>query len=274
MTNESILVLGGTGKTGRRVVAQLRSQGVTAIPASRSAERAFDWADEATWGPALRGVDAVYLVDDASANPATTLAPFVERAVALGVRRHVLLSARGLEEPDAPLPSEAALRASDAEWTILRPSWFNQNFSEDLFLEGILAGELALSTGEGTDPFIDAEDIAAVAATTLTNDGHVGEVYELSGPRLLSFGDAVEEVAKAAGRDITFLPVSREECAKRLMAAGASAEDATFAVDVFDGIAGGGNAYLSDGVRRVLNREPRDFADFARDAAATGVWQA
>ncbi|GAA2244813.1 NAD(P)H-binding protein [Streptomyces amakusaensis] len=273
MTIDSILVLGGTGKTGRRLVARLRSQGVTAIPASRSGERGFDWADEPTWATALSGVDAVYLVDDGSADPAVTLAPFVELAVASGARRHVLLSARGLETPDAPLPAEAALRASDAEWTILRPTWFAQNFSEDLFLDSMLAGELALSTGEGPDPFIDAEDIAAVAAAVLTQDGHGGEVYELSGPRLMSFGDAAQEVARATGRSIAFRPVSREECVERMVASGADPGAAAFAADVFDGIRAGRNAYLSDGVQRVLKREPRDFAEYARDAAATGVWR-
>ncbi|MFD3652495.1 NAD(P)H-binding protein [Streptomyces sp. NPDC058620] len=281
MTNESVVVIGGTGKTGRRVVARLRAQGVETRAASRSGETPFDWADRASWRPALAGATAAYIVPlDASPSPVPAL---VEEAVASGVRRLVLLSARGVDVPgyfgasydgNGPhMEAEAAVRAADVAWTILRPGWFAQNFSEGVFLDDVNAGELALPTGDGAAAFVDAEDIAEVAVAALTEDGHAGEVYELSGPRALGIGEALAEIEKATGIRSTYVPAGEEEFLAGLVAQGMPEAEAGLWTDALKPIRTHREAAVADGVRRALGREPRDFTDFVRDAAAGGAWQ-
>ncbi|MFJ5646267.1 NAD(P)H-binding protein [Streptomyces sp. NPDC093223] len=274
----TVLVLGGTGKTGRRVVARLRALGVETHAASRSGDRPFDWSAPGTWRAALSGVDAVYIVGP-EGSPSPTPA-FVEQAVESGVRRLVLLSARGVDSPGhlseavgAPhRESEAAVRASGVAWTILRPGWFAQNFSEGVFLDGVRGGELALPTGDGTAAFIDADDIAAVAVAALTEDGHGGKVYELSGPRALSISDVLDEIAKVTGVRASYVPVDPTAYQAGLVAQGMHTEDAKVWTEAMEPILTSLEAPLTDGVRQALGRPPRDFADFARAAAAAGAW--
>jgi uncharacterized protein YbjT (DUF2867 family) len=266
-----ILVLGSTGKTGRRVVERLTARGIPTRAGARSGEPPFDWDDRDTWAPVLQGVGSVYVQHylDALPGAAETLGSFAELAVANGVPRLVHLSGRG--EAEAEL-AEQAVRDTGAEVTTLRSTWFSQNFSESYFLDGLLAGELALPAGNTPDPFVDADDIADVAVAALTDDGHVGEVYELTGPRLLTFADAVEEIAQATGRELRYVPVSVEDFAYALEEQAVPDEWIELLVYLFQEVLDGRNAHLADGVQRALGREPRDFADYARDAAATGVW--
>ena len=145
--------------------------------------------------------------------------------------------------------------------------------NERFFLEPILAGEVAFPAAPDlAEPFIDADDIADVAVAALTGDGHVGQLYEVTGPRLLGWGQAVAEIAAAAGRPIRYLPVSLEEYASLLLENQVPADYVKMLTDVFTEVLDGRNAYLSDGVRRALGRKPRDFGDYARAAATTGVW--
>jgi uncharacterized protein YbjT (DUF2867 family) len=190
-------------------------------------------------------------------------------ALANGTRRLVLLSGRGEEEAQR---AERVLQESDADWTIVRCSWFSQNFSESFFLEPLLAGEVALPAGSVGEPFVDVEDIADVAAAALTEDGHVGQLYELTGPRLLRFDEAVEEIARAAGRPISYVPVSIGAFTAGLAQEGVPDDVVSLLAYLFTEVLDGRNAHLSDGVQRALGREPRDFAQFARDTAAAGVW--
>ena len=194
---QTTLVLGGTGKTGRRVAERLKARGVPTRVGSRSGEPPFDWEDRSTWAPVLEGVGSAYISHylDALPGAAETVGSFAELAVANGVRRQVLLGGRG--EPEAERV-EAAARDSGAELTILRSTWFAQNFSEGAFFDFVLAGEVTLPAGDTPEPFVDVDDIADVAVAALTEDGHEGEVYELTGPRLLTFKEAVGEIARAA----------------------------------------------------------------------------
>ncbi len=268
------LVLGGTGKTGRRVVTRLQERDVPVRIGSRSGEPAFDWEDPATWAPALQDVGAVYVSyypDLAAPGAPEAVGAFARLAVASGARRLVLLSGRGEEEAQA---AEKALIDSGADWTILRASWFDQNFSEDYLLEPVLAGEVVLPAGDVGEPFVDADDIADVAVAALTGNGHSGQIYELTGPRLLTFADAVAAIADTTGREIGFTRVSPEDYASALAAEGVPADVIDLLVYLFTTVLDGRNASLGDGVRRVLGRSPRDFADYAREAAATGVWKA
>ncbi|MGW0481341.1 NmrA family NAD(P)-binding protein [Nonomuraea sp. NPDC003214] len=276
MSVSPILVIGARGKTGRRVAARLDRLGLPVRAASRSGSPAFDLADRDTWRPALAGAGAVYLVPMHESVPVATVAEFAGAAAESGVRRVVLLSARGpagaAESYQEPV--ERAVRATGLEWTILRPAWFAQNFSEDLFLEPILAGELALPTGEGREAFVDAGDIADVAAAALTGDGHAGEVYELSGPEALSFRTAVELIAEATGREIRYTPLEPAGFTAALTGQGLPAEAADLVTELLVRIRDGAGEHVSDGVRRALGREPRSFAAYVKEAAQAGAWSA
>jgi uncharacterized protein YbjT (DUF2867 family) len=268
---EPTLVLGGTGKIGRRVVKRLTARGLPVRIGSRSGEPRFDWDDRATWAPALEGVGSAYVSHywDAIPGAAETLGSFAELAVERGVRRLVLLTGRGEEEAER---AWRAVRDSGAELTVLRSTWFAQNFSEDYWREMVQAGEVALPAGDTPEPFVDAGDIADVAVAALSDARHVGQVYELNGPRLLTFAEAVREISRTLGREIRYLPVSIEEFASASVEQGVPGEVVEMLTFIFGEVLDGRNAHLADGVQRALGREPRDFNDYARDAAATGIW--
>jgi uncharacterized protein YbjT (DUF2867 family) len=268
---EPILVLGPTGKTGRRVVQRLTTRGLPTRLGARSGKPPFDWDDQTTWAPVLDGAGSVYLQHYLDALPGSDeiIGSFAELAVANGVSRIVHLSGRG--EPAAER-AEQAVQDTGADVTTLRATWFSQNFSESYFLDGLLAGELALPAGNTPEPFVDADDIADVAVAALTDDSHVGKVYELTGPRLLTFADAVGEIAEATGTEIRYVPVSVEAFAAALEEQAVPGDWIELLVYLFEEVLDGRNAHLADGVQRALGREPKDFADYARDAAATGVW--
>ncbi|MFD3972688.1 NAD(P)H-binding protein [Streptomyces cyaneofuscatus] len=265
-----ILVIGGTGKTGRRVVERLETLGRPARVGSRSGETPFVWEDENTWEAALDGVSAAYVTyypDLAFPGAKEAVGRFAAVAVERGVKRLVLLSGRGEE---GAVASEDALKASGCDWTVVRCNWFNQNFSESFFLDPVLSGELALPTGDAVEPFVDADDIADVAVAALTDDRHIGRTYELSGPRLLSFHDVARELSAATGRTITYIPVGIDDYRSALRQLGEPEEFA----DLFTLIVDGRNASIVHGVREALGREPKDFADYAKEAAAGGAWNA
>jgi uncharacterized protein YbjT (DUF2867 family) len=269
---KTTLVLGGTGKTGRRVAQRLKARGVPTRVGSRSGEPPFDWEDEATWESALQNVGSVYVSyypDLAVPGAVEAVRSFAELAVESGVRRLVLLSGRG--EPEAER-AEAAVRDSGADLTILRSTWFMQNFSEDYMLEHVLSGEIRLPAGDVPTPFLDADDIAEVAVAALTEDRHAGQLYELTGPRSLTFAEAAAEIAEATDREIRYVPVSLEEHAAEAAEHGVPAEVVELLTYLFSEVVDGRNANTTDGVQRALGREPKDFADYARDAATSGVW--
>jgi uncharacterized protein YbjT (DUF2867 family) len=271
-TDNTVFVAGGTGKTGRRVASRLQARGIPVRIGSRSGGPPFDWDDRTTWAPALRGAGSAYIAyypDVALPGAADTVAEFARTAVEGGTRRLVLLSGRGEEEAQR---SEQALARSGADWTVVRASWFMQNFSESFFLEPLLAGELALPADAVPEPFVDAEDIADVAVAALTDDRHAGEVYEVTGPRLLRFEQAVAEIAQASGRPIRYVPLTIEQFAAGVKESGVPDDVLSLLTYLFTEVLDGRNGSLTDGVQRALGRPPRDFRDYARDAAAAGAW--
>lgn len=274
-TSSDILVLGATGKTGRRLTARLRDTGTARVrAASRSGEVVFDWSLPHTWGPALAGAGAVYLVAPDDASP---VREFVRQAEAAGVHRFVALSGHGIEKAGDDFgrgmaAGEEAVRESAAEWTVLRPNNFFQNFDEDLWLAPLRAGRLGLPIGEMPEPFVDADDVAAVAARVLTEEGHAGRTYELSGPRAITFAEATRTIAEAAGRPIRFEELTPAAHRAELLAGGwpeaaADALGAMFALH-----RAGHTAEVTDDVRRVLGRDPADLEPWARRVAARGTW--
>jgi uncharacterized protein YbjT (DUF2867 family) len=266
------LITGGTGKTGRRVAQRLEARGRAVRIGSRSGTPRFDWEDRTTWRAALDGTSAAYVSfhpDLTVPGAVDAVAAFAEAAVAAGCRRLVLLSGRG--EPEAQA-AERAVQGSGADWTIVRCSWFNQNFSESYFREPLAGGELALPADGVAEPFVDADDIADVAVAALTDDGHAGRVYELTGPRLLRFDEAVAEIAAAAGRSIRYVPLTLEQFTEGMRAEGAPADATALLAFLFGEVLDGRNESLADGVQQALGRPPRDFRDFARAEAAKGTW--
>jgi len=272
MSTRTTLVLGGTGKTGRRVVERLRSRGVPARVASRSGEPPFDWGDPATWQAAVAGADAVYIAyypDLAVQGAADAIRSLTGLAVTNGVRRLVLLSGRG--EPEAQR-CEHIVRLSGVEWTLVRASWFNQNFSEGYLLAPLLAGEVALPAGSIGEPFVDADDVADVAVAALTEDRHHTRLYELTGPRLWTFAEAVAEVARVTGRDIRYTELSSAAYVSMLRRADVPPVFVGLLAYLFAEVLDGRNASVTDGVMQALGRPPRDFADYVRDTARAGLW--
>ncbi|HXV58905.1 MAG TPA: NAD(P)H-binding protein [Gaiellaceae bacterium] len=270
---QTVLVLGGTGKTGTRVASRLAARGVPVRIGSRSAERPFHWEREETWAAAVEGAGAAYVSfhpDLAVPGAVEAVRAFAGLAVDAGVRRLVLLSGRGEEEAER---AEQAVREAGAEWTIVRCAWFSQNFSESYLLEPVRLGEVVLPAGDVGEPFVDAEDIADVAAAALVEDGHAGELYELTGPRLLTFAEAVAELSGATGREIRYVPVGLSEYAAALAEEGVAAEYVALLTYLFREVLDGRNAFVADGVRRALGRQPRDFGEYVRTTAATGAWE-
>jgi uncharacterized protein YbjT (DUF2867 family) len=266
------LVLGSTGKTGRRVLERLGARGLSVRAGSRSGEPPFDWENRATWEAALRGAHAAYISyfpDLAAPGAPDTVGAFADLAVRSGVERLVLLSGRGEEEAQQ---AERAVEGAGGEWTIVRASWFSQNFSEGYLREPVLAGEVALPAGDVAEPFVDADDIADVAVAALTEDGHAGHVYEVTGPRLLTFADATAEISRASGRAVAFVRVPIDAYASAAAEHGVPDDIVGLLRYLFREVLDGRNAHLTDGVQRALGRPPRDFRDFAEQAAASGAW--
>ncbi|WP_157001682.1 NAD(P)H-binding protein [Agromyces laixinhei] len=267
------LVTAGTGKTGRRVVKRLTARGVPVRVGSRVGDPPFDWSDRDTWKPALAGVDAVYLAylpDIGAPRAADDIAAFAELATAMGVERAVLLSGRN--EPMAQR-CEEIVQGATWKWTVVRSSVFSQDFSEAFWLEPVRSGIVAVPAGEdAAEPFVDIEDVADVAAAALTDALHAGRVYELSGPRSVTFAEATAEIATVTGRPVRYQPVTTEQFTAAMTGEGVPPEEAGFVADLFSALFDGRNAATTDGVRRALGRAPRAFRDYVRETAGTGVW--
>jgi uncharacterized protein YbjT (DUF2867 family) len=273
-TQGPVLVVGGTGKTGRRVADRLRARGVTVRAGSRSGDTRFDWEVPESWQPALQGASAAYVTyypDLAAPGAGEMIEAFCERALDAGVDRLVLLSGRGEEEAQR---CEQIVQKTGDRWTIVRASWFCQNFSEGAFVDLVRGGEVALPAGDVPEPFVDADDIADVAAAALTEDGHAGQLYEVTGRRMVTFAEAIDEIGKAAGRPLRYVQVSMDAFASAMVDVGVPDDVVGFLQYLFGEVLDGRNAHLTDGVQRALGRPPRDFSEYAATTAATGVWAA
>lgn len=269
MNQATILLIGGTGKTGRRVADRLIAMDHKVRVASRGGEHSFLWEDPTSWKALLEGVDGVYIAHHDNTHPEAgeQIGRFSQLALSCSVRRQVLLSGRADEQFQASV--ESGFRACGADWTILQPAWFMQNFSEMFFYEAVLAGEISLPVGNATEPFIDVEDVASVAAEALFDDRHIGRTYELTGPALLGFAEAADQLTKAIGRNIVYNPITLDEFRQFLRSNGLPEEyDQTYS-----GITNGKLAYVTDDAEQVLGRKPRTFAEYAEKAAATGIWK-
>lgn len=267
-----ILVLGGTGKTGQRVVKRLIEQGQPVRIGSREAALPFDWDAPETWAPVVEGTRAIYIAyhpDLAVPGALKTVGGFVETALRAGVKRMVLLSGRGEEEAEQV---EQMLIASGADWTIVRASWFFQNFSETFLADALNSGEVALPIGDVKEPFIDVDDIAEIAAAALVDPAHIGKLYEVTGPELLSFPEAIAGIAEATGRPIRYQQIPAADYKAAMEQAGVPEDMISLVLYLFTTVLDGRNANVTDGVDQALGRQPRRFADYAQRTARVGVW--
>jgi len=271
--NGLTLILGGTGKTGRRIAAGLSAKNIPIRIGSRSASPSFDWNNETGWDASLEGVESIYInyaPDLAIPGATDSIQALVNKAKRNGVKRLVLLSGRGEAEAQA---CEKIVQESGIDWTIVRASWFNQNFSEGAFIDMVIAGQITLPVGDVPEPFVDVDDIADVAVAALSEPGHTGEVYEVTGPRMLTFKEIAAELSRATGREISFIQIPHQAFIDGAIASGAPKE-VTWMLDyLFSTVLDGRNAYLTDGIERALGRKPKDFADYAKEMAASGVWK-
>jgi uncharacterized protein YbjT (DUF2867 family) len=272
-----ILILSGKGKTGRRVAAQLDARQVPYRLASRSSEQRFDWYDETTWAPTIAGAETAYLAPPVGPTGLAQAGKFIQQAD--GLRRVVLLSGRGVGSPgrdfavyDGQLELENVVKASGLDWTIVQPAWFAQNFSEDFIQYHVLAGEIRLSAGTGAEAWIDTNDVGDVMTAALLDASYVGRTLTISGPRTLTMTEIADELSKATGRPITYVDLEPEAHVAELIEQGLIQEDADAVRDLFAVIRNHRSEFVSDGVEQVLGRAPRDFTEWARETAQTGVW--
>lgn len=273
MSKKKILVLGSNGKTGRRVIERLKNNPEVEIRlGSRSEKIPFDWENPQTWENVLQNIETVYITfqpDLAIPSAVDAIQKFTALATELGVQKMVLLSGRG--EKEAQL-CEEIVKENAKNWTIVRASWFNQNFSESIFLEPILAGIVALPRAEALEPFTDADDIADVVLESLLDEKHNGKTYELTGPRLLTFKEAVHAIAEASGRNITFQGLSLEEYSKMLREFQVPEDHIWLANYLFEQVLDGRNSNITSDIEKVLGQKAKDFAAYAKETAETGIW--
>ncbi len=268
-----ILVIGSTGKTGRRVTQRLENRGVPVRHGTRRSDIPFDWERPETWAASLQDIKTAYVAyspDLAVPSAHSVIAEFVQAAEQSGLRRVVLLSERNEARAQA---CEQLIMNSSLEWTVLRPSWFMQNFSEGGFLDGVMSGEVSAPDSGFPEPWVDLEDVADIAVAALLDEGHTGEVYEITGPELLTWQEAVSLVADVTGREVSYRTVTPGEFESTLIAEGFPEPDAQFVATLVAEILDGKNASTSDGLQRALGREPGSFAAFAKNAHAAGSWQ-
>lgn len=270
--NNTILVLGATGKTGKRVVERLQKMNLSIRLGSRNATPAFDWEDASTWDAVLKNVQKVYISfqpDVAVPGAQETIRQFVQKTIEHGIEKLVLLSGRGEEEAEL---CEAIVMNAGIDWTIVRASWFMQNFSESFMLEGILAGHVVLPEIKVSEPFVDADDIADVVTAALTSNDHTNKLYEVTGPRLMTFELAVSEIATALKRPIQFEAVSMEEYITMLRSYEVPENYIWLIHYLFTNVLDGRNESLTNGVEEALHRKPTDFSHYVKHTVESAIW--
>ena len=270
---KNILVIGGTGKTGRRVVKRLNQLGHNVRIGGRSSSPAFDWDDPSTYAPALQGMDRAYIVyypDLAVPGAKEAIAALMEAVVKEGLEKVVLLSGKGEKEAEA---CEQIVAKSGVNYTLVRASWFNQNFSEGAFLDFVLSGQVAMPMPDAEIPFVDAEDIAEVVSKVLVDDAYNGETITVTGPSKLTIGEVVGMIAAATGKEIRYQPITMAEFTVGMKAAGLPDSYVWLLGYLFEEVLGNAeNQVVSHDVEKILGRKAIEFSEYVEKTAATGIW--
>ncbi len=281
-----ILVVGATGRVGSQVVDELAQRDVAVKAATRSPETyahasalvepvAFDYDDPSTFGAALAGVDRLFLI----ALPIDPIArermkPFVERAISAEIKQVVFLSAMGVDADDSiPLRQvELMLAASPVDTTILRPNWFMDNFSHGFIQPSIVGQQLiALPVGDAKTSLIAAADIAAVAALALTEPGHAGKAYTLTGPEALTYADSAEILTRALGTPIQYVSISQDDLRQAMLGMGMSEAQTGMFGGMLEAVAAGYAATVDPTLGQLLGRDPITLDAFVQ--ANLPAWQ-
>jgi uncharacterized protein YbjT (DUF2867 family) len=269
----NILVIGGTGKTGRKVVEKLQKLNHNVRVGSRNANPAFDWENPMGWAAALEGMEKVYITfqpDLAVPGALESIEELVKIAAEKEVKKLVLLSGKG--EREAELCEQIVIH-SGLDYTIIRASWFMENFSESFFLDPILAGHVALPKAEAKVPYVSTDDISDVAIEALIDHKHNGEIYELTGSKLFVFEEVIEMISKASKRDIQFTPISVMAYSKMMEDLGVPSDYIWLVNYLFtEVIAGKGNDIITNDVENILGRKPKKLSDYIQESVLTGVW--
>ncbi|KAA3598702.1 MAG: NmrA family transcriptional regulator [Calditrichaeota bacterium] len=270
---DNILVIGGTGKTGRRVAENLTKLNQNVRIGSRNNTPSFDWDNPSTYSKSLKGMDRVYITyypDLAVPGAKKAISELTEIALKEGVEKVVLLSGKGEKEAEA---CEEIVANSGLNYTLVRASWFNQNFSESFLLDPILAGNVALPMSEAKIPFVDADDIADVVVKVLLDDSYNGQTITVTGPRRLTFKEVIEEISRVTNKEIHFQPISVEEFKTGMRTAGLPENYIWLFGYLFKEVLGNSeNQVISNDIEKVLGRKATDFSEFVKKTALTGVW--
>lgn len=273
MNIENILVIGGTGKTGRRVVEQLQNKGIEPRIGSRQASPGFDWDNKDTWVNALNGIEKMYVTyypDLAVPGAKEAIQSLTYLAKELGVKKMVLLSGKGETEAEA---CEKIIMNSGIDFTIVRASWFNQNWSESFFLDPIISGEVALPMADVLIPFVDANDIAEVAAKVLLDDTYNGEIIEVTGPELITFRDIISIISKASNKKLNFYDITLEQYIDGMKHMQIP-DDVVWLIEYLFShvLTNPKNQQVVNDIERVLGRKAKTFIEYAKETAKTGIW--
>ena len=273
MKKPNYLIIGGTGKTGRKVVESLRLLNQDVRIGSRSAAIPFDWQDPETYGPALEGIDRVYITfqpDLAVPGAFEAVSALVEKAKEKGVSKLVLLSGKGEAEAER---CEGVVIQSGIDYTLVRANWFSQNFSENFLLEPVLQGVVALPMGDSKVPYVDTGDIADVVVECLLHPEHNGKVYQLTGTETFTFPQVCELISQETGRDIRFVPVSLQEYVEVMKTMDLPEIYVWLIEYLFSHVlTSPHNEEITQDIKNVLKREPRSFRNYVKETAASGVW--
>lgn len=269
----NILVIGGTGKTGKRVAERLENLNHQVRIGSRNSDPSFDWNNPATYAPALKGMDSAYITyypDLAVPGAKEAIALLTKEALKAGLEKVVLLSGKGEKEAEA---CEEIVATSGLNYTLVRASWFSQNFSESFLLEPVLAGRVALPMPEAEIPFVDADDIAEVVTKVLLDESYNGQTITVTGPRKMTFQEVIKSIALETNREIHFQAISIEEYSQAMKAAGLPDDYVWLFSYLFKEVLGNPeNQEVSHDIENVLDREATDFSDYVHKTAASGVW--
>ncbi len=274
----TVWVEGATGKAGRRVVAALTAAGVPVRAASRHPGEPsasvtpvrFDWYDETTWSPALGDADSLFVKGlDSDDNAAEIVARLISSAPA--VRHVVLMSAVGVDRAPDKAPRRAlelAVENSGKRWTILRPNWFLQNFDEDewVFAKALREeGVLYAGSGDSRVGFLDTRDLADAAVTVLTEDGHHGRGYTLTGPDSVTFGDVADALAEASGRPIRHLDATTTQHREHFARSGRPDAWVDHMMHLFELVRAGVFAPVTDDYHQLTGNAPRTVQAYAKE---------
>ena len=270
---DNILVIGGTGKTGRLVVENLEQFGHNVRVGGRNSSPAFDWDRPETYAAALKGMDRAYIVfypDLAVPGARDAIKALTEAALSEGLEKVVLLSGKGETEAEA---CEEIVANSGLNYTLVRASWFNQNFSEGAFKDYVLAGHLALPMPEAKIPYTDTKDIADVVTAVLLDDSFNGKTVTVTGPEKLTFAEVAGIISKKLGRNVQYLPITMTEFRAGLTAAGLPEAVIWLLEYLFTEVLGHSeNQTISNDVEKILQRPPITFEEYVANTVAEGVW--